>query len=353
MNVAERCNLRCTYCYAGEGDYGSNSLMTFETARRAILFFAKPDSVLEIAFFGGEPLLNFALVKEVVEWCAVQNFHFRFSLTTNAVLLHESHLEFFKKHNFELKISYDGRELQDTQRTQNPQLAALVEKKLQRFEESLHALRSFQLRTTVSRKHIDSFARNILSTLNSHQYRIQYARVSSAASRERFLPEDADKLNALLTQMVEHLIEEKNWTHLLRIGNLKSLIRKIHFGRMQAFCGAGINYLSVSTSGAFYLCHRFTEDKEECVGDIHRGLDQAKLGEIAALRGRTKEPCRSCWMRNVCQGGCFHEHKMATGNIGTVDPVFCKLQDHEMTLALRVYIILRNQAPEALAEVLA
>src|SRR3989338_1324722 len=123
LNVAERCNLRCTYCYAGDGDYGSNSLMSFETARKAILFFAREQSVLHISFFGGEPLLNFALVKEVAEWCATLNFSFRFSLTTNGVLLNESHLEFFKTHKFELKISYDGKELQNTQRTHNVKLA--------------------------------------------------------------------------------------------------------------------------------------------------------------------------------------------------------------------------------------
>jgi uncharacterized protein len=121
---------------------------------------------------------------------------------------------------------------------------------------------------------------------------------------------------------------------------------------MEAFCGAGLNYVSVSTSGRFYLCHRFTEDEEESVGEIDKGLNMEKLGKVLALRGRTQEPCRSCWMRNLCQGGCFHEHKKATGNIGSIDPIFCQLQETEMTLALRTYITLRNKAPELLSEVL-
>ncbi len=89
------------------------------------------------------------------------------------------------------------------------------------------------------------------------------------------------------------------------------------------------------------------------MGDLETGLQQNKLDAILALRGRTQEPCRSCWMRHFCQGGCFHEHKMATGHIGHIDPVFCQLQDLEMNLAFRVYLTLKELAPELLAEVIA
>lgn len=353
LNVVERCNLRCTYCYAGDGDYGKDSLMTFATAQRAIEYFAKSAPLLKITFFGGEPLLNFALIKNVVEWLESvgrSKPFFRFSITTNGLLLNEAHLNFFKTHDFEVKVSYDGKVLQETQRTKNAQVAEQIERKLKIFEEKIHQLRSFYLRTTVSREHLDSFAQNILETLHSHNYRLHYARVSNRTEQERFHLEDAEKLGTLWRLVIDRLVEEENWAALLRLGNFRNHLRKIHRGQAQAFCGAGLNYVSVSTIGRFYLCHRFTEDEEESLGDLEKGLDGAKLSELLVLRGNTKEPCRSCWMRNLCKGGCFHEHKMGTGNKGRIDPVFCKLQDMEMTLALQSYITLKKKAPRVLAE---
>lgn len=350
LNVAERCNLRCTYCYAGEGDYGNDSLMSFDVACKAIRFFSKKDKPLHIAFFGGEPLLNFELIKNVVEWCKTEESAYSFSLTTNAVLLNPQHMDFFTKNKFAIKVSYDGKSLQSVQRTHNTQLTGRIENKLQKFEADLLKLRSFQLRSTISRAHIDSFAINLLNTLNSFQYRIQYARVSSNHKRELFTLEDAKKLSALLEEVVEHWIDEKDWNTLLRIGNFKSMIRKLHYGQEEPFCGAGINYLSVSTRGRFYLCHRFTEDEEECFGDVENGINEEKFRYIQSLRGRLKEPCSSCWMRNLCQGGCFHEHKMARGHIANIDPVFCYLQDKEMKLALKAYVSLNTHAPDLLSE---
>jgi uncharacterized protein len=349
LNVAELCNLRCTYCYAGDGDYGNKSLMSFELARRVVQAFIKQDQVLHLVFFGGEPLLNFQVIQELVLWCEDQPTSFRYSLTTNAVLLTASHIEFFKTYKIALNISYDGPRLQQKQRTPRSQQ---VEKKLQMFEEDLKTLRDFSLRATLSREHLSLFADDFLSNLNSYSYRLHYTKVSSKRAHEMFYKEDIDKLSVILNTLVDHLIHKQAWSKILRISNLKTHIRNIHHGQSKPFCGAGLNYISVSTRGRYYLCHRFTEDEEQCMGDIERGLDQEKLQNIQSLRTGGREPCRSCWMRLSCKGGCFHEHKMARGDISRIDPIFCQLQDMEMTLALKTYITLKNKAPEVLAEAL-
>ena len=343
LNVAERCNLRCTYCYAGDGDYGNDSLMSLTTAQKAIRSFANPDYPLHISFFGGEALLNFSLIQDVVNWCSEQKETFRYSLTSNGVLLNEKHLEFFKKHSFHLKVSYDGKSLQTTQRTQNPNLTRNLEDKLLKFEHALHELRSFELRMTLSREGLSSTTQNILDTLTSYNYRVNYARVSSQHPKHQFTQEDVQTLQTLLKQTVTHLLEKEDWDALMRLGNLKTLLRKFQEGEQGPFCGAGLNYLSVSTRGRFYLCHRFTEDEEECLGDLEHGLDPDKVARIVELRSARKEPCSSCWMRKMCQGGCFHEHKMGRGRIDSIDPIFCQLQDTEMQIAFEVYLALKER----------
>lgn len=349
LNVAQQCNLRCKYCYAGLGDYGQKSMMSLDVATAAIRSF--DHRPLHIIFFGGEPLLNFKLIREVVEWCSQSPGDYLFSLTTNGVLLTASHLDFFKEHNFKLKISYDGKKLEELQRTHNKKQAELITLKLERFKDAIGRLRDFHLRMTFSREYIESFTNELLALLNSSQYRVQYARVSSSQPHDRFSLSDVAKLCEMMQTMVSNLLAEQSWDKLLAIGNLAKHIRNFHYGQMQAFCGAGINYLSVSTRGEFFLCHRFTEDREECIGKIGQGLDQAKLDKILELRTRQREPCRSCWMRNFCQGGCFHEHKMTNGSIDRIDPVFCALQDAEMKAAFRIYVKLRD-VPDVLQRLL-
>ncbi len=351
LNVAERCNLRCTYCYAGQkGDYGSDTLMSFDLAKRSIQFFSSKEKHLEITFFGGEALLNFKLIKNIVEWSSSQQGTYSFSLTSNGVLLNSSHIDFFKKHKFKINISYDGSSAQTLQRTQNLNLTQNIESKLLNFKETLKELRSFHIKATLSKKFIENFPDDMFKILNSYSYNIQYARVASSDPLLKFDSKDVEKLNLYLTQMVESLLKIQAFDKIMRIGNLRSWIRKLHYGKDQAFCGAGLSYLSVSTRGRFYLCHRFTEDEEECVGDIDSGLKLEKLEKIRFIRTHSQEPCKSCWMRKVCKGGCFHENKMHSGNIDRIDPLFCKLQDTEMTLALRIYISLLKRAPQILQE---
>ncbi|MBI2603452.1 MAG: radical SAM protein [Deltaproteobacteria bacterium] len=345
LNVAERCNLRCTYCYAGDGTYGNDSLMSFEIARRAIRFFSRAGQALHIVFFGGEPLLNFKLIKEVVEWCGRESLVFRFSLTTNGALLTNAHLEFFRAHDFALRISYDGKRLQAEQRTRNKRLADLIERKLETFRTRLLSLRQFHLRATIRRGSLEGFLGDSLQILSSHTYRLVAARVASLAESERFEVSDIQKWGVLLTRLVDELLKREEWEKLLLLGNLRRHLRNFAVGKSQPFCGAGINYLSVSTRGEFFLCHRFTEDREECAGSLENGLDGAYLQRIVEYRQGGREPCRSCWMRSFCQGGCFHEHKMASKKISTIDPLFCQLQDVEMKLALRIFVALKQKAP--------
>lgn len=353
LNVIESCNLRCTYCFAGDGDYGKPSEMGLQLAQQAIKFFTRERASLHIVFFGGEPLLNFKLIAQTVEWCESQSDKsFSYALTTNGVLLRETMLSFFKKYKFALTVSYDGKYLQDKQRlgTRNQlKLGLVTEKKLERYSDALSQLKSVKIRSTVTVKHLSETFINIIMSLSSLAYQFAYARASVSHESSRFTRGDVEKLNNILREVVDYYLEKKEFAALMRISNIRKFVKMIHQGDYHRnFCGAGINYLSVSTTGNFYLCHRFTEDEEESFGSIENGLNVHKLREVNALRMNLIEPCKSCWMRNFCGGGCFHEHKLANNTITKVDPIFCLLQEAELQQSMRVYLHLQNEAPELL-----
>ena len=350
LNMAQGCNLRCVYCFAGEGDYGKKAMMSLATAKAAIELFTAGKDWFHVTFFGGEPLLNFAVMKEVVAWCTILPIRFTYSVTTNGTLLNDEKLAWLKEHKVRVTISYDGHGLQARQRLNKDKETnseQLVERKLKAFEEQLGALQSLVLRSTVTRKNLDILEESILSTLTSHHYRLAVHHHATAFKTQQFGPDDVRQLNEIYTRVIDRLLAKEDFDGLLRLENVKKHVASLESGKTSGkACGAGVNYLTVSAEGAFYLCHRFNEDESENFGDIRRGLDPVKLEEVRKFRGAALDPCRSCWMREWCAGGCLHENKAATGSTFDIDAVFCSMQDVEITQAMRVLSILREKAPE-------
>lgn len=354
LNVMQSCNLRCTYCYAGDGDYGRQSAMSIEVAKKAIDFFAAGKPFLEIAIFGGEPLLNFPLVKQIVEYCENYDGNCRFSyrMTTNGTLLTSQIAEYLKAKNFKLTVSYDGKKMQNEQRLfpgGKQGSGDLLDAKLKRLEESLAELRSVTLRTTVDRSKLDQFAESYLSNLTSFKYTTAFSRVASNDEVRKFTEQDALKVSQVLEKIVDEYLSAGDYEKIMRMANLSSHIWNFEKGVTNGnACSAGLNYLSVSTEGKFFLCHRFTEDTEECIGNLDEGLNHDKIQGYAEHRALKADPCNSCWMRQWCAGGCFHENKMATGSTTEIDNVFCMLRDGEMKQAMRAYTHIKKFAPELL-----
>jgi uncharacterized protein len=352
LNMAQGCNLRCTYCFAGEGDYGVKGMMTFETARSVLEFFTKGRERFEVVFFGGEPMLNFEVIKQVVAWCETQTCRFSFAMTTNGTLLSEERLQWLKEKRFSISWSYDGKSLQDRQRLLKDKKTgsgAIVARKLEAFQDALGKLRDFKVRTTVSRENLHLLEESLLNTLTATNFKLYFARHATSESAAAFTDEDIDKLGNILKSVVDRLLEERDYAKLLRVGNLRRRLKNIDKGTTgEMSCSAGVNYLTVSVEGNFYLCHRFNEDESENFGNVARGLDQERLTQIREARMAKKEPCSSCWVRQWCAGGCFHEHKAATGDKLQMDPAFCKLQAIETEQALRIYAAVREHAPALL-----
>ena len=355
LNVIQSCNLRCTYCYAGDGDYGRVSKMSFETATAAIDRFARQQSAFHIVFFGGEPLMNVSLIQKIVAYCeAIPTTKFSYGMTTNATLFTPEITEFFKTYNFKLTISYDGKKETASKRVKIDRKTDSrqdVEKNLELFRAQLDALRKCDLRATLCRDDVDELEKTILATLRSQNLRWSYVRHATDVVKDQLTQSEAHKVGKILERVVDSLLENKDYQRLLKLGNIKVHIHDIYKGKtQQRFCGAGLNYASVSSDGDLFVCHRFTEDKNAMIGSVKDGIDLKQLSVIQNLRTTNQEPCQSCWMREWCGGGCMHEHYTSKDKkLDQVDPVFCILQDYECKQAVRVFTHIKKHAPELLA----
>ena len=353
LNVAQGCNLRCTYCFAGEGDYGQKAMMSLATATQALAALSAGKERFHVVFFGGEPLLNYPLIQGVVAWCEEQSHcRFSFSMTTNGTLLTAEKLAWLKSKGFALKISYDGPGLQDQQRRTPAQLggsAAWVERKFSTFREQLTALRDVTLRTTLTKKHLDLAEEAIIGTLSAQTFKVAVTHEASAVRALAFTKADIDRLVAVYQRVIDRLLSAGDYQRLLRLDHLKHHLRRIHRGKTgDTGCGAGLSYLAVSASGGYYLCHRFNEDESERLGGVREGLAAERLAAVANFRAKKTGPCATCWAREWCGGGCLHHHKVGTGDTFTVDPHYCQLQTLEIEQALRVYSHLKEHAPDLL-----
>lgn len=355
LNVEESCNLRCTYCYAGDGNYGADSTMPVGLAIQAIENLSRDKPNFHISFFGGEPLLNFPLIRKVIEWCKGQTkTKFTYGMTTNGTLLNSTHLSYLKEHHVSIKISYDGDKAQQKQRLtidKKNNAAELVKKKMLNFRNELEQIQ-MSIRSTFSKNAVDDVYDSISSILNDFSSNISYSKVASSDSTQSIDLNDVEQMGKALSKLVYELLETKNYKQILRITNLAASLRIIHKGYINRMtCGAGIGYLSVSTKGEYFLCHRFTESQDEKIGDVKSGLDLVKLEQFQNYRTGNHSPCNTCWMQRYCRGGCFQENKLAHGNWFSPSEIFCRMQEIELTLAMEIYLSLKQNGADILEKI--
>ena len=349
LNVEQGCNLRCTYCFAGTGDYGHAGTMTFATAKAAIEQLSKGKQTFKIIFFGGEPLLNFSLIRQVVEWCQNQQTIFTFSITTNGTLLSEQKMQFLKKHQFRITLSYDGKKAQDIHRktVQGDGSLDWLQKKIERFRADLAKMET-TFRATVTPESLEPYLEGLPEQIEEYKTEVAHKMATSITpgSKSRFSNADHNRIERSLSEIVQKILEGNKFQQLKKIPLATSYLKALKKGQRQVFaCQAGLQYISVSTGGEYFLCHRFTEDRTQAVGSIETGLDQAKLDEILAFRMGTREPCSSCWMRELCRGGCFHANKIEKDSIFEPAKSFCDMNEIGMKLNIFVYTWLQKFNP--------
>jgi uncharacterized protein len=319
LAVAQKCNLGCTYCYASQGDFGGPAKnMSWETARRAVdmlIDAAAPNARLNLAFLGGEPLANRAVLRAATEHATeradTRGLHVGFSITTNGTLLTEGDAEFFERHGFAVTVSLDGlREEHDRQRPFK-RGGGSFDYILDRVRPLLASQKQMQVsvRATVTsdnlrlRESLDFF-------LGMGFHSAGFSPLLRSSSR-------TGEMTALeLGQMLDGMIDcGKEFERRLARGeryaftNIVNALHEIHRGTHRPYpCGAGAGYLGVSADGDLAACHRFVGDADGAMGNLDAGIDRTTQNRWLAERHvHRQSPCRDCWARYLCSGGCHHE----------------------------------------------
>ncbi|WP_375769730.1 radical SAM protein [Archangium gephyra] len=319
LAVAQKCNLGCTYCYAQQGDFGGPARnMPLSTALEAVdllLSDVGRGERVNLSFLGGEPLFNRSVIRAATqraqEQARARGVSLTLSLTTNGTLLNAEDADFLEEHGFAVTVSLDG--LQET----HDRLRAFKggQGSFARVMENVAPLLSRQRRMQVSAR-VTVTPRNLAlrETLDAFVdmgfHSVGFSpMLSSPTGRDEL---GHAELEVMLEQMVDcgreferRLIADQRYP----FSNMVNAMREIHKGTHRPYpCGAGAGYLGVSASGELAACHRFVGDEEGAMGDLATGVDRARQARWLTERHvHRQEPCRSCWARYMCSGGCHHE----------------------------------------------
>ena len=317
LNVAQSCNMACVYCYADEGRFGGSSrLMSEEVAFRAIdrLYCeAAPGADVVVGFMGGEPLVNRRLVHLATRYAAerASGRNVRFSLTTNGTLVTEEDAQLFHQFPFTVQVSIDGnRRANDLARPMKGGGSSYdaIQQTLQLFRAHGRP-RQMSARVTVTPQtpHLPEILEHLLGLGFDD---VGFAPVLVSPNPECEF--QTEQFESFLAQMIvcgrialEHLLAGKPYP----FSNFTTALDEIHRGTHRPYpCGAGAAYLSVNAEGNLFACHRLIDDPAFAMGSVERGPDDDARRRLLADRHVDGiEPCRSCWARYLCGGGCYHE----------------------------------------------
>jgi uncharacterized protein len=340
LNVTNQCNLACTYCYEFGADKiatptGKPKYMSYDTAKAAVdllLARAAPGKAVHLTFFGGETLMNFRLLRDIVAYArgaaAAQERGVTFSLTTNATLLTDEIIEFLADNAVGVTVSMDGpAELQDKRRVYKTGRGsyAVIEPKLRKLI-ARHRSRAITARVTLSAGVTDvvRIFRHLKDDIGFHE--VGFAPVTTSGEHEWSL--DGDGMAEVLEQfklLANEWLEFAMRGQMHGFSNVSETISELAQGTNKSHpCGAGLGLLGVSPSGDLSPCHRFTDSDTHVLGHVSTGVDRTKQ-EAFLVRGHVgaKYECQSCWARPLCAGGCHHEAFVRYGDTGHANLHYC------------------------------
>lgn len=319
LAIAQKCNLGCTYCYAQQGEFGGAAKnMALETANASVdllLAEAKPGDRFNLAFLGGEPLANRATVQAVTRRAAAlaqeRGAILSFSITTNGTLVREADAGFFEEHGFAVTISLDGPgEVHDALRPYKSGRGS-YDTVMQNVRPLLRYQRRMQVsaRVTVTPRNL-GLRETLDHFLAEGFHSVGFSPLLRSPNGGDEM--SVDDLEMMLGEMIDCGHEFERRTRLgerYAFANLANALKEIERGTHRPYpCGAGAGYLGVSADGDLSACHRFVGDAQGQMGSVGSGVDHTRQDAWLADRHvHRQEPCRSCWARYLCGGGCHHE----------------------------------------------
>ncbi len=348
LHIAHDCNLACKYCFAEEGEYkGRRALMSLEVGKKAIDFLIENSGNrhnLEIDFFGGEPLLNFDVVKEIVKYGREQekihNKNFRFTLTTNGILLNQDIMDFANKEMSNVVLSIDGRkEINDMMRPSRNGKGSydVIIPKFQKFAKQRNQT-NYYVRGTFTHNNLD-FSKDVLHLADLGFKQISVEPVvapeeESYAIKEEDIEQICKEYDTLATEMIKRKKEGKafNFFHFMLDLEGGPCVYKRLSG-----CGSGIEYLAVTPWGDLYPCHQFVGTEEYKMGNVYEGITTPDIQDnFKCCNVYTKDDCKDCFAKFYCSGGCAANAYNFHGNINSTYEIGCKLQRKRVESAIMI-----------------
>ena len=350
LHVAHTCNLNCEYCFASQGKYhGERALMSYEVGKRALDFLIENSGNrhnLEVDFFGGEPLMNFEVVKKLVEYARKQekiyNKNFRFTLTTNGLLINDEIIDFVNKEMSNVVLSLDGRkEVHDHLRktiTGEGSYDIIIPK----FKKLVEARKgkNYYIRGTFTHNNVD-FLKDILHMADLGFKELSMEPVVCApnepyALTEQDLPIIKEQYELLAKEMIKRDSENNGFTfyhYMLDLTHGPCIYKRI------SGCGSGTEYLAVTPWGDLYPCHQFVGDEKFKLGDIYNGITNTKVrDEFKLCNAYARPECKDCWAKLYCSGGCAANSYHATGSVLGTYKYGCELLKKRIECAIMIKV---------------
>ena len=346
LHIAHTCNLDCSYCFASQGKYhGERALMSLEVGKRALDFLIENSGTrrnLEVDFFGGEPLMNFEVVKELVAYARTREKecgkNFRFTLTTNGMLIDDDVIEFANRECSNVVLSLDGRkEIHDRFRVDHTGRGSFdtIVPKFQKLVEARGG-KNYYMRGTFTHANPD-FLKDIEVMLSLGFRELSMEPVVCA-------PDDPSALTAedlpIVMEQYEKLAElmlkchrEGNpftfYHYMIDLSGGPCIYKRI------SGCGSGTEYMAVTPWGDLYPCHQFVGEEKFKLGNVFDGVDNHEIqGEFEACNVYARPECADCWAKLYCSGGCAANAYHATGSVTGVYATGCELFRKRMECAI-------------------
>lgn len=347
LNIAHDCNLRCKYCFADEGEYkGARKIMTAEIGMRAIDFVIKasgPRKNIEVDLFGGEPLLAFDTIKQIVEYAKEQgkiyNKSIRFTMTTNATLLTEEIMEYIDKNMGNIVLSIDGRkEVNDKVRLRRDGSGTYdrILPNIKRMVELRDKSKQYYVRGTFTAENIDFFEDiKHLADLGFKEISVEpvvLPKDNPLALKEEDLPKIFEQYDKLYSELLTREKEGRGFKFYHFNIDLKG--GPCVYKRISG-CGAGHEYVAITPEGDIYPCHQFVGNDKFKMGDIFNGISNIEMvNEFKKAHIYNKPKCKECWARFYCSGGCQANNFNFNGDIHVPYELGCKLLKKRIECAL-------------------
>ncbi|MBP3370363.1 MAG: thioether cross-link-forming SCIFF peptide maturase, partial [Clostridia bacterium] len=350
LHIAHTCNLNCSYCFASQGKYqGERALMSFEVGKRAFDFLIENSGTrrnLEVDFFGGEPLMNWDVVKQLVAYARSiekqHNKNFRFTLTTNGILIDDEIIDFLNKEMSNVVLSLDGRKEVNDHFRKDYAGNGSYDKIVPKFQKLVEARegKNYYVRGTFTHNNVD-FTNDLF-----HMADLGFTELSMEpvvcppddpyALTEEDMPKIFEQYEILAKEMLKRKKEGRPFTfyhYMLDLKNGPCIYKRI------TGCGSGTEYMAVTPWGELFPCHQFVGDPKYSLGNIFDGVTNTEIqDEFRSCNAYARPECKDCWARLYCSGGCAANSYHATGSITGVYKYGCELFKKRIECAVMMQV---------------